>query len=619
MRNLNSGETMSLKEDAGLIVLYSTLACCVAYELLNIGGDFYGDGKTSGIGMTIHLVILLLTVVLSIYLFRYRGLARKATVGAGERSMPDEEALRHSEASYRAIFDAAGDAIIVHDMETGAIVDVNQRMCEMYGYTHDEAVALKCELACAGELPCPLDPALERFMESADGEPQFFQCEAKAKDGRTYWVDVSLKRAFVGGKERLLEVVRDISDNKKAEEERNRLEEQLRHAQKMEAVGQLAGGIAHDFNNILTAIIGYGHLLMIKMDDGRLRHQVEQILAASERAAVLTQGLLTFSRKQVINPQPVDLNMIVENLRKFLDRIIGEDIEMRIDLHQSALIVMVDSGQVEQVLMNLVTNARDAMPDGGLLAISTGLRKEGAKDNGREYPGVQVQHAFISVADTGTGMDEKTREKLFEPFFTTKEVGKGTGLGLSIAYGIIKQHGGYITAESVEGRGSAFRVYFPVVESRAATSVVLEPMLLQGGRETILVAEDDGEVRRLDRLLLEECGYTVIEAVDGEDAVEKFTAYADAIHLVILDVVMPRLNGREAFDAIRAIRPDVRVIFMSGYSAETISKKGVIAIGSDFVGKPIIPKVFTSKVREVLDRVNCESTDGNRPAADGVS
>jgi two-component system, cell cycle sensor histidine kinase and response regulator CckA len=402
-----------------------------------------------------------------------------------ERKMV-EEALRTSEANYRAIFDAANEAVIVHDIDTGRTLDVNRRMCEMYGYTREEALRLKGELTSSGELPCSREIAVEQMRKAADGELQFFEWMARSKDGREFWVEVCLKRAVIGGKERLLEVVRDISGRKTAEAERDRLEEQLRQSQKIEAVGLLAGGIAHDFNNILTAIIGYTHLVLIKMTgDNQPRHFVEQTLAAAERAADLTRGLLAFSRKQVINPRPVELNGIVRNIRKFLEQIVGDDIEQQIFLDDRELVVMADAGQMEQVLMNLATNARDAMPDGGVLQVRTGLLE--IERNDRDTPAL-VCYACLSVTDSGSGIEEKDRDKLFEPFFTTKEVGKGPGLGLSIAYGIVKEHKGHIDVESEEGKGTTFRVCLPLVSRGVPGGGFPEPLLPPSGGESIFVA-----------------------------------------------------------------------------------------------------------------------------------
>jgi CheY-like chemotaxis protein len=316
----------------------------------------------------------------------------------------------------------------------------------------------------------------------------------------------------------------------------------------------------------------------------------------------LTQGLLAFSRKQESNPQPVDLNGIVRNMRKFLERIIGEDIEMKLDLEPEGLTVMADTGQMEQVLMNLVTNARDAMPDGGVLHITTGLLESGRSMLDRSDSPHPLRYGYISVTDSGAGMNEKLQEKIYEPFFTTKEVGRGTGLGLSIAYGIIKQHNGYLSVESQECKGTTFRIHLPVIVQETLADEITKPFSLPYGQETILLAEDDDEVRNLGMSLLEECGHTVITAENGADAVEKFSAQADSISLVILDVVMPKMNGRQAFESIREISAAVRVLFMSGYTSEIVCAKGGIGNGMDFMEKPIIPKNFLQKVREILDR-----------------
>lgn len=385
--------------------------------------------------------------------------------------------------------------------------------------------------------------------------------------------------------------------------ERKRLEEQLLHAQKMEAVGQLAGGIAHDFNNILTAIIGFGNLL--KMDiskDVPSRTYVTQILNSAERAANLTQALLAFSRKQIINLRPANLNEIINVLEKLLSRLIGEDIELSTFLADEDLTVMADSSQIEQVLMNLATNARDAMPDGGSLIIRTGLVEfdyEFIKAHGFGRPGF---YAIISVEDTGQGMDERTRERIFEPFFTTKEVGKGTGLGLSMVYGIIKQHEGYINAYSEPEKGTTFKIYLPLIKSKAVE--VMEEGLppIKRGTETLLVAEDDTQVRELTRELLEGFGYKVLEAADGEEAIKIFNENKDNIHLLILDVIMPRKSGKEVHDEIKKVRPDIKAIFISGYTSDIIYKKGILKEGLDIILKPISLDELLIKVREVLDK-----------------
>ncbi|MRR53631.1 MAG: response regulator [Deltaproteobacteria bacterium] len=393
----------------------------------------------------------------------------------------------------------------------------------------------------------------------------------------------------------VIEIGRDITEMKK-------LEQQLLHAQKMEVVGQLSGGIAHDFNNIVTAIIGYGNLILMKLpEDDPARHFVEQILVTADRAAELTQGLLAFSRKRVLNMKPVQLNDIISGFRSFLGRIIGEQIMISTDLLDAPVFVYADSSQIEQVLMNLATNARDAMPDGGTISISLETSVlDGAfiKSHGYGEPG---KYACILVSDTGGGMDEDTLKKIFEPFFTTKEAGKGTGLGLSIAYGIVKEHNGYILASSQPGNGTTFRIYLPViknVEQRPEIPHYREP---QGGHETILIAEDDSPVREITAKLLTGYGYSVIEAEDGDDALKKFAEARDAVQLLILDVLMPGKNGREVAEALRQLSPEVKVLFTSGYPLDLLVNKNILPDDVHFFIKPIAPRELLRKVREVLE------------------
>jgi signal transduction histidine kinase/CheY-like chemotaxis protein len=418
---------------------------------------------------------------------------------------------------------------------------------------------------------------------------------------------------------------RDITEHRK-------LEEQLRQSQKMESVGTLAGGIAHDFNNILTAIIGYGNILKMKLEqDSALMLYTDQILASAERAANFTQCLLAFSRKQVINPKPVNLNEIVAGIEKLLLRIIGEDIELKVMLNPlvndnspspplilrggwGELRVMADAGQLEQVLMNLAANARDAMPGGGVLTIETGIEDldmdclkiyESASGGGK--PGM---YAVITVTDTGHGMDENTRQKVFEPFFTTKEVGKGTGLGLSMVYGIIKQHNGYINCYSEPERGTAFKIYLPLIEKEEeeeeekakAKAKEEKHITLSGGAETILLAEDEEKVRKLMKLVLEEAGYKIIEAVDGKEAIEKFSENKDSINLLLLDVIMPKIKGKGVYEEAKKIKPDIKVLFSSGYPSDFIHKKGILEEGLNFIAKPALPHKLLKMIREILNK-----------------
>lgn len=398
------------------------------------------------------------------------------------------------------------------------------------------------------------------------------------------------------------EIQQELAERKRVEKERASLEAQLRHAQKMEAVGQLAGGIAHDFNNILTAILGYAHLMVMKTEGhDPVRHYAEQILLSSERAAGLTQSLLAFSRKQFLNLEPVEVNGIIRDVVRLLVRLVGEDIAIKTVLAEQDLTVLADRGQVEQILMNLVTNARDAMPTGGSIVIATDrfeLTEEFKSTHGYGKPG---HYAFISVEDTGVGMSEGVRDRVFEPFFTTKEVGRGTGLGLSIVYGIVKQHRGYINVQSEPGKGTAFTLYLPLTHTTTGDLHRKEPQDARGGTEEILIAEDDQEVRRLTKSVLEEFGYRVREAVDGEDALRKFTEGRDTIKLLLFDVIMPKKNGKEAFEEIRKINPSVKSIFMSGYSADIVQDRGTLGQGVTFIAKPVSPENLLRTIREVLD------------------
>nr|MBP7323678.1 response regulator [Deltaproteobacteria bacterium] len=389
---------------------------------------------------------------------------------------------------------------------------------------------------------------------------------------------------------------------KKREEEKGLLEEQLRHAQKMEAIGTMAGGIAHDFNNILTTIIGYGHLLHLQIEDNQtLKYHVDQILVSAERAANLTQSLLAFSRKQLIKLRPTDLNHVVLKVEKLLTRLIREDIEIRLNLTKETLTLMADSGQIDQALMNLVTNARDAMPNGGIITISTEaltVSQESFKGRNGARPG---RYAALTVSDTGCGMDEKIKERIFDPFFTTKEVGKGTGLGLSMIYGIIKQHEGFIDVITEVGKGTSFRMFFPLSSIEVELHEKGTQGQPRGGTETILIAEDDTSVRKLAKEVLERFGYTVIEAVHGDDAVKVFGENKDLVDLVLLDVVMPKRNGKQVWDDIRMKKPEMKSIFISGYTYDIIHQKGIIKGEINFVSKPISPDELLRNVREVLD------------------
>jgi len=394
-----------------------------------------------------------------------------------------------------------------------------------------------------------------------------------------------------------------VTSLKKKEDEKADLEEKLRHSQKMEAIGTLAGGVAHDFNNILMAINGYGALLQIELEEGsKLWAYADQIIKAGDRAANLTQRLLAFTRKQIISPKPVVLDDVIRNIEKLLIRLITEDIDIGFLLEAGDSVVLADSGQIDQVLINLVANARDAMTHGGEINIATrviALDDEFLKQHDQSGGG---EYALVTVRDNGAGIDENVMGKIFDPFFTTKEVGKGTGLGLSMVYGIVKQHNGIIEVDTEVGRGTTFRIYLPLIKPVKKEQLINTPELLPGKLETILVAEDDSTVMGFLKKLLESNGYNVIGATNGEDAVKEFIKYKETIRLVLLDVVMPRKNGKEALDEIVRIRPDIKAIFISGYTSDVIDWKCTLREDVYLIQKPVQPVVLLTKLREVLGK-----------------
>jgi|GEM_PF-1512355 len=483
-----------------------------------------------------------------------------------------------------------GESLFVVSLD-GGIRMVNPALCNMLGYNEDELIGQPYQ-----KISKDINLSIEFPAKDIISNRESFHFSKKGES-----IPVLLTISALKDKNGLIMGYIFISEDIR---ERKLLESQLIQSQKMESIGQLAGGVAHDFNNILTAIMGYAGLLLMKMKkDDPLRQNAEQIVASSERAASLTNSLLAFSRKQIIHMNPLNLNEILRRLEKLLLKLIGEDIELKTVLTDEDLVVMADGNQIEQVLMNLAINARDAMPDGGLMMIETErieIDEEYTKTHGYGEPGT---YALISVADTGTGIDEKTRKRIFEPFFTTKEVGKGTGLGLSIVYGIIKQHKGYINVYSEMGKGTTFKIYLPLSEERVIEiKPAPETPVATCGTETLLLAEDDADVRKFTVYVLEEAGYTVIEAKDGEEAINKFMENKDKVQLLLLDVIMPKKNGKEVYDEIVKAKPEIKALFMSGYTANIIHKKGILEEGLDFVLKPVSPTKLLRVVREVLDR-----------------
>jgi len=506
---------------------------------------------------------------------------------------------KKSEGFIKSILESIGEGFVAIDHDY-RIITANSAYCEQNRMPLEDIINRHCyEISHHIDKPCyEAGETCAARHTFATGEPCTALHTHYDKEGSPVYVETkSFPMVDQGGTViSVIEIANDIT-------ERKNLEDQLRQAQKMEAVGQLAGGIAHDFNNILSAIVGYGYVTLMKMaKDDPLRYNIEQMLNASDRAAQLTHSILAYSRKQVLDRRPIDLNELIRKVEKYLNRIIGEDIRINLTLSKSEINILADSGQLEQVFMNLATNARDAMPKGGLLCIETserGLDNGFITEHGYGTPG---EFAVISVSDSGMGMDEQTRTRIFEPFFTTKEVGKGTGLGLAMVYGTIKQHNGYINVYSEPGKGTTFRIYLPVIASAESKErKALEVEVPERGGETILLAEDDKQLRELISSILQDFGYTVIAANNGEDAVKKFMENRDNIQLLLFDLVMPKKNGKEAYDEIRAMKPDVRIMFMSGYAPDIILEKGIIENGMSIISKPVSPVDLLKKIRSVLD------------------
>ena len=530
-----------------------------------------------------------------------QGLASGAAV-ALENALMLSERLQARQATVAAnsllsaTIESTLDGIMAVDPH-GEISACNRRFAEMWGID-DEALASgdsnKLLLSLLEQVRDPV-----QFFEKVT--ELYWQPELESYDlvelidGRCF--ERFSKPQFIEGKAvGRVWTFHDISELKK-------LETQLLHAHKMEAIGTLAGGIAHDFNNIMTAVIGYTSLLMTELNPAPpYRGFLESISNASNRAVALIRNLLAYSRKEPVQASKLECNVLVKNLIGFLERLIGADIELTMKLSDEPQGVLADQGQIEQVLVNLATNARDAMLEGGKLALEVS-RVELSADFVKGFDSLEAgTYVRITISDTGSGIDEATRQRIFEPFFTTKEVGKGTGLGLSISYGIVKQHGGFISVESQLGSGTTFSVFLPRVEPAAPLQRAPVVATAPRGDETVLLVEDNDSVRSLICQVMASKGYRVIEAVDGEDGVQKFRQYQDEIALVILDVIMPKKNGGDAYDEIRAMKSDVRAMFISGYTGDIIDRQRISEDGANFLLKPILPEKLLTLVREVLDR-----------------
>jgi len=516
--------------------------------------------------------------------------------------MEAERRLLESEVRFRTAFMTGTDAFLIAGMSDGRIYEANDQFLAMYGYRRDEVVGHT-----SLELGLWPDPEQRRSLISrllAEGQVRNVEVFARRKSGEVFPTVASVA-ALPGEDPRLLlSVIRDVTAQRRADDALRSMEEQFRQAQRLEAVGRLAGGVAHDFNNILTAITGYAQLMLLdfRENDPR-RTDLDEILAASQRAAALTRQLLAFSRKQVLQPRVLDLNDVVKGLEKMLRRLIGEDISLAFTAGEGLKAVRADPGQIEQVLLNLAVNARDAMPQGGKLTIETQNAELDEAYAATHAGASQGDYVMLAVSDTGIGMDAETQSHIFEPFFTTKELGKGTGLGLATVHGIVTQSGGRIEVYSEPGRGAAFKIYLPAVAGAAESLDVIPAAPGAGtGHETILVVEDDRAVREVVAETLSQRGYRVLRAADGAAALEVAKGAGGGIRLLLTDIVMPGLGGRELAQALRAGHPGIRLLYMSGYTDDAVIRHGILEEGTPFLQKPFTAEVLALKVREVLDR-----------------
>ncbi|HMK76528.1 MAG TPA: PAS domain S-box protein, partial [Thermodesulfobacteriota bacterium] len=515
-----------------------------------------------------------------------------------------EEALRRSEERYRSILESIQDGYFENDL-AGNYTFVNDVTCNSLGYIKEELIGMNYRQCTDEENGRKLYEYYNGLYRA--GQPvNPFEAEYIRKDGDKLIaeISVSLIRDPGGKPIGFRGTSRDVTERRRVEEERLSLQEQLRQSQKMEAIGQLAGGVAHDFNNLLTVIKGYSQLSLLDVkEDNPLWGNIQEIDKATQRATDLTRQLLAFSRRQILNPKVLDLNALLKDLEKMLRRLIGEDIELVTLLAGDLGKVKVDPSQIEQVIFNLAVNARDAMPSGGKLAIATAnveLDEEYARAHVSVTPGRYVN---LSVSDTGIGMTQEVKEKVFDPFFTTKEKGKGTGLGLSMVYGIVKQSGGNILVYSEPGRGTTFKIYLPRTEEEADTLQEREETdFYPRGSETVLLVEDDVLVRDLANRLLEQQGYRVLKAADGQEALRVAKEHVgETIHLLLADIVMPQMGGKELADWLKISRPNVKVLYTSGYADNAIVHHGVLDPGTHFLQKPFSLKTLSHKVREILD------------------
>ncbi len=515
-----------------------------------------------------------------------------------------EDALRRSEARYRTLFEESGDyVLLLSPREDGPplIADANEAALGAHGYSREELIGRPVTLL---EPDLPPEAAKDRFDRISKGDLVTFEVRHHRKDGTSFDAEVRARLLHLEESDLIVSIERDITERKKTEAEKDQLREQLMQAQKMESVGRLAGGVAHDFNNMLGVILGHSQLALERLPPSDpLFADLKEIEKAALRSSDLTRQLLAFARRQAVAPQVLDLNMVVSGMLKMMQRLIGEDIRLSWKPAGSLWPVRIDPSQVDQILANLCVNARDAIGGQGSLAIETGNVTFDDLYCANHADFVPGDYVMLAVSDNGCGMDRETLAHLFEPFFTTKGLGQGTGLGLATVFGAIRQNRGFIHVYSEPGQGTTFRIYLPRFVGPEGISALPQGRIpLRGGSETILLAEDEPAVLNLVKALLERLGYKVLPAVAPEEAIQLAESYRGPIHLLITDVIMPGMTGRDLAKRLASIQPAIRLLFMSGYTADVIADHGVLAPGIHFIEKPVRQDQLAAKVREVLDQ-----------------
>ncbi len=593
---LSPGATVAAGEQTSALLMAPAFAFGKVYAIVSsvrfpeAWNPVMAMRRTAGVGLLLTGLLTALVATLS---------SRRATL---ERLVEERtRELRASESSYHGLFNSIRQAIYIQD-EAGRFVDVNDGAVEMYGYAREEFIGRTPEfLSAPGRND--LAQTILHVQRAWAGQPQVFEFWGRRKNGEIFPKVVSLYKGSYFGKQAIIAVASDVTERKAAEEAQARLQAQLQQSQKLESIGRLAGGVAHDFNNMLQAILGNAMLAMEEAPTGRLHEYLSEIKRSAERSADLTRQLLAFASRQPVNPRIIDLNETIAGMLKMLRRLIGEDIHLQWSPGQDVWPVRIDPIQMDQILANLSVNARDAIDGVGAITIETRVLRANDEAERARYPGCPPgDFSILRVRDTGRGMDEHTLEHIFEPFYTTKPDGKGVGLGLATVFGIVKQNEGFIHVDSTVGKGTTFTIGIP--RSRQQPANETQPGVVEipaGGTETILLVEDEESVLEFGANSLRRLGYQVLAETRPERAIERARKHEGPIHLLITDVVMPGMNGRELAQFLSSMRPDIRVLFMSGYTADIIETRGVLDEGVAFIQKPFRSSQFAAKVREVLD------------------